>query len=67
MRAIGEAGFDLSAMDNALAFRIHGITVEYLQGLLNAGFEDLDADEVLKIKIHGLDELMLKRRRVIRR
>ena len=36
--------------------------------LEDAGFEDLDADEVLKIKIHGLDELLLKRRsRVIRR
>ena len=61
MREIGEAGFDLSDMDDALAFRIHGTTIEYLQGLVDAGFEDLDAGEVLKIKIHGLDELLLER------
>ena len=33
-----------------------------MKELRDAGFEDLDADEVLKIRIHGLDRIIRKRR-----
>jgi hypothetical protein len=58
---MSDAGFSLESFDDALAFRIHGITVEYLQELKEAGFEDLDVEEVIKIKIFGLDEIIRKR------
>ena len=48
--------------DDALAFKIHGVARDFLEKLVDLGFEDLDAEDVLDFKIHGFDRLLRKRR-----
>jgi hypothetical protein len=40
------------------------VTADWLRELRDAGFEDLEADEVLRMRIHGFDDILRKRRRV---
>ena len=35
---------------------------DFLEKLVDLGFEDLDAEDVLDFKIHGFDRLLRKRR-----
>jgi hypothetical protein len=35
--------------------RIHGVNGEYLRKLKTAGFQNLTADKIVKLKIHGID------------
>ena len=49
--------------DDALAFRIHGVTADFVREMYEAGFEDLDSEDLLRIRIHGLDDILRKRRR----
>lgn len=35
--------------------RIHGVNSEYLRKLKTAGFNNLDADKIVKLKVHGID------------
>ena len=36
-----------------MQFRIHGITTDFIDELIEHGFEDLDADDLIQAKIHG--------------
>ena len=58
----GTAGLRPAGLDDAPAFPIHGITPECVRELKDAGIEDPDADEVLKIRILGFDRILRKRK-----
>ena len=57
------SGIELHDFDDALGFRIHGISADWVRELHDDGFEDLTTDDLMKIRIHGLDDIMRKRRR----
>jgi hypothetical protein len=48
-----------------IAFRVHGITREYIEQMYDLGFSDLDAGELLAFKIHGINERFVERMREI--
>lgn len=51
---MAKLGYRLS-VDKLTAFRIHGVTPEWIEELKKLGYGDLSADDLISIKIHGLD------------
>ena len=51
---MAKLGYRLS-VDMLTAFRIHGVTPEWIEELKKLGYGDLSADDLISIKIHGLD------------
>ena len=47
-------------LDRAIEFKIHGITKEYIDEMVKAGFKDLTQDKLVEIKIHGLTPAYIK-------
>jgi len=41
--------------DNGRLGRIHGVTPDYIRGLQARGLKNLTIDQVLSLKIHGID------------
>jgi beta-lactamase regulating signal transducer with metallopeptidase domain len=47
------AGYDVD-LDKLIAFKIHGVTPEYIRGIINAGFPKPFADDLIALKIQGI-------------
>jgi hypothetical protein len=53
IRKVASYGLKPAASD-LTQMRIHGVTPEYLKGLKDAGYENLQAEEVDQLRIHGV-------------
>lgn len=42
--------------------KIHGVDGDFVRKLEELGFEDLTAEDLLTIRIHGMDRILRKRR-----
>jgi hypothetical protein len=49
-----QLGYEFTAKE-LTQMRLHGVTSEYLKRVKTAGFENLTADKIVKLKIHGID------------
>lgn len=49
-------------VDDVVTMAIHGVTPEFITRMRDAGYTDLTADELVEIKIHGTDKIMLRRK-----
>jgi len=38
-----------------IAMRIHGVTPEFIQGLKSRGMQNLTIDQLVAMRIHGID------------
>ena len=61
---MAKLGYRLS-VDKLTAFRIHGVTPEWIEELKKLGYSNLSADDLISMKIHGLDGRSLSRKRAI--
>jgi hypothetical protein len=54
VREVRKAGFKPSG-DQLIAMRIHDVTPEYIAGLKSRGMKDLTIDQMVNLRIHGID------------
>lgn len=47
------AGYDVD-LDKLIAFKIHGVTPEYVRGIMNSGYPKPSADDLIALKIQGV-------------
>ena len=52
---------DLS-FDTLKRLRIHGVSTELLQELRDAGYDNLTAKDLIDIRTHGMERILLKRK-----
>ena len=52
MRATGAAATDA---EKVIAFRVHGVTPEYISGLKARGMGQLSIDKLLSLRVNGID------------
>ena len=54
------AGYSNLTVDQLVAFKIHGVTAEYIARLREAGMARLTPDEILSFRIHGVNAGRIK-------
>jgi len=54
VRAANELGYRFSGED-LVRLRDHGVEAEYLRKLKDAGYEHLAAEQIVKLRSHGVD------------
>jgi hypothetical protein len=55
VRELRAAGLEAADAEKLIAFRIHGVTPEYIEGLRSKGMRDLTLDQLINLRIHGID------------
>jgi hypothetical protein len=53
MKSLGFAPPAFTA-DDAVAFRIHGVTPEFVRGIRSLGYAETSADDFTELRIHGI-------------
>jgi hypothetical protein len=43
--------------------KIHGVTPAFIRELRQAGFDDVPVDKLVDMRIHGVDRILLKRKK----
>lgn len=52
---LAEAGYSNLTVDQLIAFKIHGVTPEYIRGLREVGIANLKPDQLVAFRIHQVD------------
>ena len=60
-RAMAAAGYEDIGANQLVAFRIHGVTPEYIEQMSAAGYRDLSASQLVSLRIHGADSAWARR------
>jgi len=51
---------NVSDSDKLIAFRIHGVTPEFIAGIRAAGLNVVDSDKLIAFRIHGVSPEMVR-------
>ena len=62
-KALLESHIDLDILRPLLMLRIHGVEAEWIRELKEMGYHDLTSEDLLAIRIHGMDRILRKQRR----
>src|SRR6266699_68987 len=54
VRSLKQAGYEPDA-DKLIAMRIHGVTPDFITGLQSHGMKNLTIDQLVSLRIHGID------------
>jgi hypothetical protein len=46
--------------DDLIAFRIHGVTPDFIEEMAAAGYKELPAERLVEFRIHGVDGEFVK-------
>ena len=49
-------------MSELVRLRNHGVTPSFVRKLVEAGYEDLTVEELIRVKVQGMDEIMARRK-----
>jgi hypothetical protein len=60
MQQLKDIGFKDVSFDDAISFKIHGITPQLANEFRNAGFKDASMDDLVACKIHGVTPQYVK-------
>jgi len=49
-------GYNHLDLDKLIAFRIHGVSPEFIEKLKELGYSHPDPDQLIAMRIHGIDQ-----------
>ncbi len=55
-----EAGFDKLTVGELTKMKMFGVTPEYVKKLRAAGLKNISANQLLEMKIRGIDKILMK-------
>ena len=55
-----EQGFPDITDEQLVAFRIHGVTPDFVKRMRAAGYTRITPDELVSLRIHGVDESFMR-------